>query len=305
MYYQIKDTLIESTMDCVKDRSAQFVAILTPEEWQKSRDSFDMVIDMELEAGGLHDTKAIVNYDSLTGSFSIPDRENPGGKRHTFAFALDEKGIVLIDGTGYAGQIVERVRRTKKWKLPGLERFLYDFLESIIAGDYTMLEKMEHDLDRTEREILEGHLEKFPLELNRLRGDLLDLRLHYEQLIDFSQELEENENGFFRQENLRYFRLFTDRVDRLQDMVTSERDYIMQLRDLLHSELDVKQNRIMTVLTVITSIFLPLTLIVGWYGMNFANMPELTWRWGYPAVILVSALILIISLIFFHKKKWL
>ena len=61
----------------------------------------------------------------------------------------------------------------------------------------------------------------------------------------------------------------------------------------------------MTVLTVITSIFLPLTLIAGWYGMNFANMPELTWRWGYPAVILVSALILIVSLIFFHKKKWL
>ena len=61
----------------------------------------------------------------------------------------------------------------------------------------------------------------------------------------------------------------------------------------------------MTLLTVITSIFLPLTLIAGWYGMNFRYMPELGWVWGYPAVILVSILIVVLSLIWFKKKKWL
>ena len=96
--------------------------------------------------------------------------------------------------------------------------------------------------------------------MNDIRGNLLDLRIHYEQLIDFSQELEENENDFFRDENLRYFHMFTERVIRLQDMVTGQREYVTQLRDLIQSHLDVKQNRIMTVLTVITSIFLPLTL---------------------------------------------
>ena len=77
-----------------------------------------------------------------------------------------------------------------------------------------------------------------------------------------------------------------------------------QLRDLIQSQLDERQNRIMTVLTVITSIFLPLTLIAGWYGMNFRYMPELEWRWSYPAVLVVSVLIVVFCLIWFRKKKW-
>ena len=140
--------------------------------------------------------------------------------------------------------------------------------------------------------------------MNDIRGDLLDLRVHYEQLIDLGQELEENENGFFRDENLRYFHMFTERVMRLQDIVTGQREYVMQLRDLMQSQLEVKQNRIMTLLTVITSIFLPLTLIAGWYGMNFRYMPELEWRYSYPVVIAVSCAIVVGCLVWFKRKKW-
>ena len=131
------------------------------------------------------------------------------------------------------------------------------------------------------------------------------MRSHYEQLIDLGQELEENENGFFAEENLRYFRLFTERVLRLQDNLTNLRDYIAQLRDFFQAKVDVKQNRIMTILTIITSIFMPLTLIAGWYGMNFRYMPELYSIWGYPAVILVSIAIVVGCLVYFRKKKWL
>ena len=79
----------------------------------------------------------------------------------------------------------------------------------------------------------------------------------------------------------------------------------MQIRDLYKAHLDVKQNRIMTVLTVVTTIFMPLTLIVGWYGMNFRYMPELEWHWGYPVIIIASVVIVVASLLFFKKKKWL
>ena len=79
----------------------------------------------------------------------------------------------------------------------------------------------------------------------------------------------------------------------------------MQLRDQYKAHLDIKQNRIMTVLTVVTTIFMPLTLIVGWYGMNFRYMPELEWKWGYPVIIAVSLIIAVSSLLFFKKKKWL
>ena len=147
-------------------------------------------------------------------------------------------------------------------------------------------------------------MDSYPAKMNDIRGNLLDLRVHYEQLIDLAQELQENENGFFREENLRYFNMFTERVIRLQATVTGQREYVTQLRDLIQSQLDERQNRIMTVLTVITSIFLPLTLIAGWYGMNFRYMPELDWRWSYPAVLVVSVLIVVFCLVLFKKKKW-
>ena len=79
----------------------------------------------------------------------------------------------------------------------------------------------------------------------------------------------------------------------------------MQIRDLYHTQMEIKQNRIMTLLTVVTTIFMPLTLIVGWYGMNFRYMPELESRWGYPIVIIISLAIIIFGLLFFKKKKWL
>ena len=141
--------------------------------------------------------------------------------------------------------------------------------------------------------------------MNEIRGDIRDLRRHYDQLIDLGQELEENENNFFKPENTRYFRLFTDRMSRLHDTANSIRDYTVQIRDLYHTQMEIKQNRIMTLLTVVTTIFMPLTLIVGWYGMNFRYMPELESRWGYPIVIIISLAIIIFSLLFFKKKKWL
>ena len=82
-------------------------------------------------------------------------------------------------------------------------------------------------------------------------------------------------------------------------------DYTNQIRDTYQSRLDVKQNRIMTVLTVVTTVFMPLTLIVGWYGMNFKYMPELNSVWGYPIVIGVSVLIVVVSIVFFKRRKWL
>ena len=88
-------------------------------------------------------------------------------------------------------------------------------------------------------------------------------------------------------------------------MVNSLLDYTVQIRDTYQSRLDVKQNHIMTVLTIVTTVFMPLTLIVGRYGMNFRYMPELESVWGYPIVIAVSALIVIASMVFFKRKKWL
>lgn len=302
MYYLIKESLTPCAEKEIFEGNAQYAVVITTEEWQRQRERFDMLIDIEMDVP--KETKAVVNMDSLTGTFSIPDRANISGPRHYFSFALDEKGIVLVDDSGYAELLLRRISQTKKWRLPGLERFLYDLLETTIEDDLTFLEKSESKLNRIEEGILSGEIMTYPKEMNDIRGDLLDLRMHYEQLIDFGQELMENENGFFQEENLRYFHMFTERVVRLRDIVTGQREYVMQLRDLMQSQLDVRQNRIMTVLTVVTSIFLPLTLIAGWYGMNFRYMPELEWKYSYPVVILVSVVIVIVCLVWFKRKKW-
>ena len=189
--------------------------------------------------------------------------------------------------------------------MPSLERFIYDFLDQITKDDLRIMEKYECELDDIETKILNEEEGVSLGRVNDIRSDIRYLRIHYEQLMDLGQELEENENNFFKQENLRYFRLFLDRMARLHDTSTSLRDYTMQLRDLYKAHLDIKQNRIMTVLTVVTTIFLPLTLIAGWYGMNFRYMPELEWKWGYPVVIAVCVAIVGLSLLFFKKKKWL
>ena len=303
MFFTIEETL--KTADRSDIKGKQFVAVMSFEEWQKNRDSFEMVIDMDLDLSDIFITKAEVNYDSLTGSFAIPDRKNPSGDDLKFAFVLDEKGIIFIDDHDTALGIIKRIQQTKKWKIPSLERFLYDFLDQIVKDDLRLMEKYEDELDSMEQAIIDGD-ENLPSgRLNDIRNDIRYLRIHYEQLMDLAAEFEENENGFFELENLRYFRLFINRAERLHEQSTSLRDYTMQLRDLYKAHLDLKQNRIMTVLTVVTTIFMPLTLIVGWYGMNFRYMPELNWEWGYPVVIAASIVIVIGSLLFFKKKKWL
>ena len=305
MYYYIKNTLEKTKKLDFKGKNGKFVAVLTSDEWFESKDKFDMGIEMDIDLSVIHSTKAEVNYDSLTGTFSVPDRENITEPNTNFAFALDEKGIVFIDDSGYVNKLISNIISTKRWAIPSLERFIYDFLEQIVAKDQIVLEHFDRELDTIESSILEGEEKDPSLRVSRIRSDLRDLRVHYEQLLDLSQELEENENDFFKEENTRYFHLFTQRISRLHDLTASLREYSIQIRDLYQSKLDIKQNRIMTLLTVITSIFMPLTLIAGWYGMNFKYMPELEYKAAYPIVIAVSIVIVIISLIFFKKKKWL
>ena len=305
MYYKIRNTLEAIRAEEIFDGEECYVAVVSPEEWTRDKEKFNMGIDLEFEIENLFMTKAEVNYDSLTGSFIIPDRSDLLERSNRFAFALDERGIVFIDHDGYAASLVKRIASTKKWRYPGLERFIYDFLETIISGDLNMLERYEDEITIIEDRILEGNLTGELERNNEIRGELLKLKMYYEQLIDLGQELAENENDFFMSDNLRFFELFTARVTRLQGLVSTLKEYTMQVRELYQSELSVKQNRIMTVLTVVTTIIMPLTLVTGWYGMNFKYMPELDSPLAYPVVIGVVILMAVSGIIYFKKKKWL
>ena len=304
MYYLIKEKLEETSRNKFRKGQSQYVAVLTLEEWRNTKEDFEMGIDLDIDPNEIYSTKAVVNYDSLTGCFSIPDRDD-FGKYYDFLFALDEKGIVFIDDHNYVNGIIDNIKKTKKWRFPSLERFIYDFLEEIVRQDRELIERYEKELTEMEDLIAKDCGEEISDRANDIRSEIRDLRVHYEQLLDFSQELEENENNFFLHENIRYFKLFTSRIERMRDETIAVSDHAIQIRDIYKAHLDIKQNRIMTVLTIVTTVFMPLTVIAGWYGMNFQYMPELTSKLGYPIVIIVSVLIVVVSLIVFKLKKWL
>ncbi len=304
MYYLIENTLREHPDIPVRDGNKPYVAILSPEQWQKESNNLDLGIDMDFETLDIHTTMAEVNYNSITGSFAIPYDNNRTVDYKKFAFVIDENGIIFIDKDNEVSDIINRISLTRKWRMPSLERFIYDFLEEIISGDLTVLERYERQLADVDRKI--NNKEETDLEgINIIRDHLRVLRTHYDRLIDLTQELEENENDFFAEENLRYFSLFSKRAGRLYDLSNALVDYTSQIRADFDANLTDKQNHIMTILTVVTTIFSPLTLITGWYGMNFKYMPELNSVYAYPIVFIVSLLIAILSLLFFKHKKWL
>lgn len=304
MYYIIKDNLEKTEKASIANSNKQFVAVLSYGQWEDEKDSFDMGIDMEPLAGEILSSEARVNYDSITGTFSIPDRSDFEKEYIKFAFALDEKGIVFIDDYGHVEGIITKIS-SKKQRQPSLERFLYDFLNYIIKDDLKLLKSYELELDNMEIAILNEDSALTSERVYEIRSDIRDLRNHYEELIDIAQVFEANENKFFLQDNLRYFNIYLNRLDRLYETASSIRDYTMQIRDLYKMHLDIKQNNIITILTIVTTIFMPLTLIVGWYGMNFKYMPELEYAWAYPTVFLVSLMILVVGILYFKRKKWL
>ena len=106
MFFLIEESLRECSREELQNNKNQFVAVLSSAEWKEYRDSFDMGIELDPDGSDIFTTKAEVNFDSLTGSFSIPDREDFSREDYKFAFVLDEKGIVFIDDNGRAEEII-------------------------------------------------------------------------------------------------------------------------------------------------------------------------------------------------------
>ena len=139
--------------------------------------------------------------------------------------------------------------------------------------------------------------------LTKHRQKPSELNAYYEQLTDIGELFQSRACASFADDTQDWDK-FTHRVERLQNHVQLLRENMLQLRELYQSKQDARQNKIMGILSIVTTFFLPLTLITGWYGMNFAYMPELKWRYGYPVVILVALIIAIGEFIYFKKKKF-
>lgn len=186
-----------------------------------------------------------------------------------------------------------------------MERLVYAFLDSLVAKDNRVLENLEFRIHKLEESIFSGVAdETFNRTLLDHKTDLLYLRNYYVQFMDLGQELINNEDDLFDEDNLYYFKIFKEKAERLMQNVTMLADNVFQIREAYQAMLDAKLNNNMKVLTIISSIFMPLTLVTSWFGMNFEAMPFLKVRWGIPAVFAFCAAIAVGMVILFKKKKW-
>jgi magnesium transporter len=177
------------------------------------------------------------------------------------------------------------------------------FFERLTAGDPQYLEKLEKEISSLEDSLLSGGGKNAVKEIVSLRRRLLNLKHYYEQMLDVLDGVRENGNGLLSETALRYFHVYDGRTDRQYHSVLHLRDYVTQVREAYQAEVDISLNHVMKTFTVITAIFLPLTLIVGWYGMNL-QMPELHWPYAYPAVIALSLFVVAFCLRYFKKNNW-
>ncbi len=184
-------------------------------------------------------------------------------------------------------------------------RMLFEFFMRLTAEDVDTLEQFEERITNLEDHLLTEHHsnEESSRVIISIRRELLRLKRYYEQLGIVISNLADDETAFFTDEEQKRFLAVSRRMDRLLESVLHLREYITQVREAYQAQIDIDQNNIMRLFTVITAIFLPLTLIVGWYGMNL-QMPEYAWPFGYPFVIALSAVILILTFLLFKLKKW-
>lgn len=255
-------------------------------------------------------TGQVSKFESHDGfdyiALHIPDKSDLENKESRISIYFRANLLVFIceEQHEYSilADIISKVEM-KEIKNLTLERVLYEFFDLLTASDSLYLENLEQEIENIEEDLITSVKKDYIKEIVGLRRRLLVLKRYYEQLLDLAEAMEENENELITDRMVRYFHILTNRISRLCDSISNLREYVSQVREAYQAEVDISQNSIMKFFTVITSIFLPLTLIVGWYGMNF-SMPEYKWAYGYPVVIIISVSVALFSFLYFKKHKW-
>lgn len=302
MYARIENNQILFTDEKEFLERDETICIVSEQEWE-DKEALRMNLELPCEKNLIHFCKLESQPGYLAATFRIPPKQENEVSRAFWLYLLPEKAVFIDNG----GTVEEQLGKISEKKIRNgytLERFLYDFLAGLLEEDLLFLQNLEREIAVIEELVLKGSCPGFNIKMLKLKKQIAKFYRYYSQLADVGQELLDNEMEFFGKDDLRMFDRYRDRVLRLAGETQILRDYAMQVQDVYQSEISIRQNDVMKMLTVVTTIFLPLTLIAGWYGMNFTYMPELAMKYAYPVVIGVSILIVVVSLIIFKKKRY-
>ena len=253
-----------------------------------------------------HNTIEVYDHFSF-GTISIIDMFDVERMRKDVGFILQKNRLLFITSEDECKEQLEEIIRkslervqqnaTPERIVTGiLDRLLFKGNEELIFTENVMV-VLEQEVAKEEQD------EDTSAELFGLRKRISTLKSFYEQMIDVGECLQENTNDIFEEEELRFVKNFTMKAERMKERSQNLNENLIHIWELLDASMNNKLNNTMKVFTIISVIFQPLTMITGWYGMNFVNMPELSWEQGYLYVIILNILIVAIIWFIFKKKK--
>ena len=218
--------------------------------------------------------------------------------------------FVLSFQEGIAGDAFNPIRerlRTSKGRLrrEGADYLVYSLIDAIVDGYFVLLEKLGEQIEVLDERMLANRAGDVARTIHLLKREMIWLRKAVWPLREMINTLQRAETPLIRASTGVYLKDVYDHTIEVIDTVETYRDVLSGMLENHLSLLTTRLNEIMKVLTVISTIFIPLTFITGIYGMNFRFMPELEWRWGYPLALLGMAGIGVAMYFYYRRKKWL
>jgi len=202
--------------------------------------------------------------------------------------------------------IRERIRTGKgRVRKMGADYLAYALIDAVVDNYFIILEQLGEEVELLEEELLTNPAPETSVKIHAMKRELIFLRRSIWPLRELIYVLERGESKIIKKATLLFLRDVYDHTVQVIDSVEAFRDIVSGMLDTYLSSLSNRMNEVMKVLTLIATIFIPLTFIAGIYGMNFHFMPELAWRWAYPIVWIVMCTIGILMLFLFKRKKWL
>jgi len=218
--------------------------------------------------------------------------------RH-YVLSLQERPNKAFD------QIRERLQAGRRIRFLGTDYLAYALIDAITDHYFSVLEKFGDEVEVLEDQLVASPSPEILNRIHHLKREMLLLRKAIWPLREVLSSLSRNDLAFVSDSTRVYLRDVYDHIVHALDTVETLRDLLTGMIDLYLSSASNRMNEVMKMLTIIATLFMPLTFIAGVYGMNFEYMPELGQRWGYPGVLVVMLLVVAGLLYYFRRKSWL
>ena len=216
--------------------------------------------------------------------------------------------VISLQDTG--GDVFDPIRRrlrnpSSRLRKNGADYLTYTLLDAVVDHYFVVLDKLAEDIEDVEEELVENPTSQTLDTIYHLKRELIFLHKSVWPLREVLHRLTRGESPLFGEVSRLYLRDVYDHAVQVSDLVEVYRELITGMLDIYLSSVSNRLNTIMKVLTIITTIFIPMNFLTSVYGMNFKYMPELDWRWGYPVLWGLLLTMSLLMLLYFKKKKWL